>query len=35
MAKPVILAVDGDPAFLFPVIRPTPSGTSTSLTVKR
>ena len=34
MAKPVILVVD-DPVILFPVIRPTPSGTSTSLTVER
>jgi hypothetical protein len=35
MAKPVILVVDDDPVLHFPVIRPTPSGTSTSLTVER
>ncbi len=34
MARPVILVVD-DPVILFLVIRPTPSGTSTSLTVER
>jgi hypothetical protein len=35
MAKPVILAVDDDPVLLFPVIRPTPPGTSASRTVER
>jgi hypothetical protein len=34
MVKLVMLAVDGDPVFLSPVIRPTASGISASLTAE-